>query len=65
MLSGLIGRKIGMTQVFNEGGTVEAVTAIEAGPCTVTQIKSVDKEGYNAVQLGLARRSGSILLSGG
>jgi len=52
MLSGLIGRKIGMTQVFTEGGTVEAVTAIEAGPCTVTQIKSVDKEGYNAVQLG-------------
>jgi large subunit ribosomal protein L3 len=41
-----------MTQVFTEGGTVEAVTAIEAGPCTVTQIKSVDKEGYNAVQLG-------------
>ncbi|MCK4963918.1 MAG: 50S ribosomal protein L3, partial [Dehalococcoidia bacterium] len=52
MLRGLIGRKIGMTQVFTEGGTVEAVTAIEAGPCTVTQIKSVDKEGYNAVQLG-------------
>lgn len=52
MLSGLIGRKIGMTQVFTEGGTVEAVTAIEAGPCTVTQVKSVDKEGYNAVQLG-------------
>ena len=52
MLSGLIGRKIGMTQVFTEGGMVEAVTAIEAGPCTVTQIKSVDKEGYNAVQLG-------------
>lgn len=52
MLSGLIGRKVGMTQVFTEGGTVEAVTAIEAGPCTVTQIKSVDKEGYNAVQLG-------------
>ncbi len=52
MFSGLIGRKIGMTQVFTEDGTVEAVTAIEAGPCTVTQIKSVGKEGYNAVQLG-------------
>ncbi len=52
MLSGLIGRKIGITQVFTEGGTVEAVTAIEAGPCTVTQIKSVGKEGYNAIQLG-------------
>jgi len=52
MLSGIIGRKIGMTQVFTEGGTAEAVTAIEAGPCTVTQIKSVGREGYNAVQLG-------------
>ncbi len=52
MFSGLIGRKIGMTQVFTEDGAVEAVTAIEAGPCTVTQIKSVGKEGYNAVQLG-------------
>jgi len=61
MFSGLIGRKIGMAQVFTEGGTVEAVTAIEAGPCTVTQIKSVGKEGYNAVQLGFgeARRLNS------
>jgi len=52
MFSGLIGRKIGMTRVFTEGGTVESVTAIEAGPCIVTQVKSVGKEGYNAVQLG-------------
>jgi large subunit ribosomal protein L3 len=41
-----------MTRVFTEGGTVESVTAIEAGPCIVTQVKSVGKEGYNAVQLG-------------
>jgi len=52
MITGLIGRKIGMTQVFTEGGTVEPVTAIEAGPCIVTQIKTPDGEGYSAVQLG-------------
>ena len=54
MISGLIGRKIGMTQVFTEGGTVEPVTAIEAGPCVVTQIKTPAKEGYSAVQLGFS-----------
>lgn len=52
MVSGIIGRKLGMTQVFMEGGEVEAVTAVEAGPCTVIQIKTAEKEGYNAVQLG-------------
>ena len=48
----LIGKKIGMTQVFTEDGIVETVTAIEAGPCMVTQIKTRDKDGYSAVQLG-------------
>ena len=52
MIKGILGRKIGMTQLFTKDGTVEVVTAIEAGPCTVTQIKTVAKEGYNAVQLG-------------
>ncbi len=52
MIKGLLGRKIGVTQLFTKDGTVEAVTAIEAGPCTVTQIKTVAKGGYNAVQLG-------------
>jgi large subunit ribosomal protein L3 len=52
MMSGLIGRKIGMTQVFTEAGNMVSVTAIEAGPCVVTQIKTVAKEGYNAIQLG-------------
>lgn len=52
MIQGIIGRKIGMTQVFGEDGKVMAVTAIEAGPCSVTQIKRVGKEGYEAVQLG-------------
>jgi large subunit ribosomal protein L3 len=52
MIKGILGRKIGMTQLFTKGGMVEVVTAIEAGPCTVTQIKTVANEGYNAVQLG-------------
>ena len=52
MFTGLIGRKIGMTQLFRENGRVVAVTAIEAGPCFVTQVKRADKDGYDAVQLG-------------
>ncbi len=52
MISGIIGRKLGMTQIFQDNGEVETVTAIEAGPCAVIQIKTAGKEGYNAVQLG-------------
>ena len=52
MVQGIIGRKLGMGQVFAENGKAEAVTAIEAGPCVVTQIKTSDKEGYSAAQLG-------------
>ncbi|MFC2027510.1 50S ribosomal protein L3 [Chloroflexota bacterium] len=52
MVNGIVGKKIGMTQIFTEDGTMVPVTAIEAGPCTVTQIKTEKKEGYNAVQLG-------------
>ena len=48
----LIGRKVGMTQIFNENGTVIPVTVIEAGPCPVVQIKTVETDGYDAVQLG-------------
>jgi len=51
-IEGIIGKKLGMTQIFKENGEAEAVTAIEAGPCTVIQVKTRDKEGYNAVQLG-------------
>ncbi|MEE8473170.1 MAG: 50S ribosomal protein L3 [Dehalococcoidia bacterium] len=49
---GIMGKKIGMTQLFRDDGTMEAVTAIEAGPCLVTQVKTGAREGYNAVQLG-------------
>ncbi len=52
MLKGLIGKKIGMTQVFDEQGVAHPVTIIEAGPCFVTQVRNPEKEGYSAVQLG-------------
>ncbi len=52
MVKGIIGKKIGMTQIFNENGAVVPVTVIEAGPCVVAQIKTVETDGYNAVQLG-------------
>lgn len=54
MISGIIGRKVGMTQLFAEDGTVTPVTVIKAGPCVVVQTKSAaGNDGYNAVQLGL------------
>lgn len=53
MIEGMIGRKKGMTQLFLEDGTVAPVTIIEAGPCVVVQRRSVEKDGYEAVQLGL------------
>jgi large subunit ribosomal protein L3 len=52
MFKGLIGKKIGMTQIFDENGAALPVTLIEAGPCFVTQIRRVESEGYSAVQLG-------------
>ncbi len=52
MKKGLIGRKIGMTQVFDEKGNVIPVTVVELGPCAVVQKKTVENDGYNAVQLG-------------
>ena len=52
MLKGLIGKKIGMTQIFDEQGVAQPVTIIEAGPCFVTQIRNPEKDGYMAVQLG-------------
>ena len=54
MKKGIIGRKLGMTQIFDETGKVIPVTVISAGPCTVVQKKTVAKDGYAAVQLGFA-----------
>jgi len=53
MVEGIIGRKIGLTQVFDEKGNVIPVTIIKAGPCTVIQKKTREKDGYEALQLGL------------
>ena len=55
-LNGLLGRKLGMTQLFRRDGTVEAVTVIQAGPCVVTQVRTVENDGYDAVQLGFGER---------
>ena len=52
MLQGFLGKKIGMTQIFREDGRVVPVTVIEAGPCVVTQVKTKETDGYEAVQLG-------------
>jgi large subunit ribosomal protein L3 len=56
MLKGIIGKKLGMTQIFNDNGDVTPVTVIEAGPCAIVQIKTKEKEGYNALQLGFDRK---------
>jgi large subunit ribosomal protein L3 len=53
MVTGIIGKKVGMTQVFDEDGTVHPVTVIKAGPCVVVQAKTAQTDGYEAVQLGL------------
>lgn len=55
MLKAFLGKKIGMTQVFNDAGQVVPVTVIEAGPCAVTQIRTAENDGYESVQLGFGR----------
>ena len=55
MIKGIIGKKLGMSQVFGEDGRADAVTAIEVGPCTVIQVKTRAKEGYNAAQLAFGK----------
>ena len=52
MTPALIGRKVGMTRIYNDKGAVVPVTVVQAGPCAVTQVKTVETDGYNAVQLG-------------
>jgi len=52
MKKALLGKKLGMSQLFDENGTVHPVTLIEAGPCTVTQMKTIEKDGYSAIQVG-------------
>jgi large subunit ribosomal protein L3 len=59
MINGILGRKVGMTQVFDESGEAIPVTVIEAGPCTVVQIKTTERDGYNAAQVGFFDRKDS------
>jgi large subunit ribosomal protein L3 len=56
MIKAIIGRKLGMTQIFAEDGSVVPVTVVQAGPCTVTQIKTLERDGYAALQLGFGTR---------
>lgn len=53
---GILGKKVGMTRIYSEDGNVIPVTVIEAGPCKVLQVKTIEKDGYNAVQLGFAEK---------
>lgn len=64
MFKGLIGKKIGMTQIFDEAGASIPVTLIEAGPCFVTQVRTVEKERYSAVQLGFSETKPKRLTGG-
>jgi len=61
MAIGLLGNKIGMTQIFDESGNIIPVTIIKVGPCTVTQIKTILKDGYNAIQVGYTEVSSTSL----
>ena len=63
-MKGLIGKKVGMTQVFDETGVVTPVTIIQAGPCFVTQVKDEKNDGYSAVQLGYGDVSPKRLTKG-
>src|SRR5262245_13096270 len=53
MVNGILGKKIGMTQVFDDQGNVHPVTVLQAGPCVITQIKRATKDGYESAQIGL------------
>ena len=52
MKKAILATKVGMTQIFNEDGALVPVTVLQAGPCVVTQVKTMDKDGYSAVQVG-------------
>ncbi len=58
---GILGTKLGMTQIFDESGLAIPVTIIKAGPCTITQIKTIDTDGYNSVQLGYLETQSKLL----
>lgn len=61
MVAGLLGNKIGMTQIFDESGNIIPVTILKVGPCVVTQVKSKSKDGYDSIQVGYGNVSGKSL----
>lgn len=60
-MKGILGKKVGMTQLYKEDGTIVPVTVVEAGPCYVVQKKTVESDGYNALQIGFAERRENLL----
>jgi large subunit ribosomal protein L3 len=52
-VTGILGKKIGMTQIFDDRGTVHPVTVLKVGPCVITQLKTMQRDGYDAAQIGL------------
>ncbi|MEI7988079.1 MAG: 50S ribosomal protein L3 [Chloroflexota bacterium] len=64
MLKGLIGKKVGMTQIFDESGSAVPITVLEVGPCYVTQIRTVERDDYSAVQLGFGETHPKRLTGG-
>jgi large subunit ribosomal protein L3 len=62
-MTGILGKKLGMTQVFDENGRMMPVTVVEAGPCCVTQVKTAERDGYGATQLGFAEVRKAKLLN--
>ena len=61
MAVGLLGNKIGMTQIFDESGNIIPVTILKVGPCVITQVKTMEKDGYNAIQVGYGNISSKAL----
>ena len=61
MKKAILGTKVGMTQIFNEDGTLVPVTVVQAGPCVVTQVKTVENDGYSAVQVGFVDKKEKIV----
>ena len=55
-MRGLLGKKVGMTRIFDDNGNAVPVTVLQAGPCTVTQVKTMNSDGYEAVQVGYGER---------
>ena len=65
MKKAILAEKVGMTQIFGENGVLIPVTVLKAGPCTVTQIKTVENDGYDAVQVGFGEKKEKVVTKDG